>query len=77
MTTIELTVARNIRKKRLEKGLSRNALATRMGCGKSNIGNWENAKNMPTLWFLCLLADELECSVDELMGRTTPNSKED
>lgn len=77
MTTIEVALARNIRKKRLEKGLSRNALAELLDCSRYNIGNWENAKNMPSAWFLCLLADELECSVDELLGRTTLNSKED
>lgn len=77
MTTLELTLAKNIRKKRKERGLTGLELSALLGCVKSNITNWETARNMPTVWYLCLLADEFECSVDELLGRTTPNSKED
>ena len=70
MTPIEVTVARIIRTKRAESGLSCKELAERIDCyGAQQIYNWENAKYAPGAHSLCLLADVFGCTVDELLGR--------
>lgn len=71
MTTIEAALAKNIRKKRKARKLTQIDLSVLIDCARSNVVNWEKGRNMPSAWYLCLLADEFECSVDELLGRKT------
>lgn len=69
MTPIEVAVARNIRQKREELGISCKALCVRLGINPGQVRNWESGKYLPGAWSLCLLADEFGCAVDELLGR--------
>ena len=73
MTTVEKTLMNNIRTKRAERGLTVSDLAFGMGANPAQVYCWENGKYFPGVNNLCLLADELDCTVDELLGRGGSN----
>lgn len=64
-------VAREIRRRREEKGWSIKELARKIGASSSatTVSGWERGERLPNAHFLCQLADVFECSVDELLGR--------
>lgn len=53
-------------------GLTNEALARRIGTGLRNVQRWRSAEAAPRLDALIDLADALEVSLDELVGRTPP-----
>lgn len=65
----ENIVGRNIRKKRLENDMEQQELARRAGVNKSLLCGVELGKRRITIDDLSKVADVLECSVDELLGR--------
>ena len=69
MTPFDVKLARKIRTKRAESGLTARALALRMGVNPGQVYSWENCRYSPAAFNLCLLADEFGCTVDELLGR--------
>ena len=73
MIPFEVRLARTIRAKRAESGLSARALAHNICVNSAQIYDWENGRNAPSARNLCLLADEFHCTVDELMGRGEGN----
>lgn len=54
--------------KRKEKGLTQTELAERMGVNQIQVSRWENGKHLPTLEQFVVIADALNCSLDELAG---------
>ena len=58
-----------IYKKILEYNRDFNGFAEKVGVGYSAVWGWVTGKTYPNLKTLCDIADVLECSVDELMGR--------
>lgn len=60
-----------IYKKIIEYDCDINDFAERVGVGYSAVWGWISGKSYPNLKILCVMADALECSVDELMGRKT------
>ena len=64
-------VGEEIRKRRIEKGWSRVRLSLKIGATSdgTTVKLWEQGESAPSAYFLCMLADALECSVDELLGR--------
>ena len=75
MMTFEEKVAESIRKKREERGLSRyklyKLLEDRTGQDyRGQVYQWETGRYAPNAYRLCLLADALDCPVDELLGRS-------
>ena len=50
-------------------GISQRELAERLRCGTHTVMGWENGINYPGFWALGVLADEMHCTVDYLMGR--------
>ncbi|MBE7087171.1 MAG: helix-turn-helix transcriptional regulator [Clostridiales bacterium] len=58
-----------LRELRLEKGLSQQKLAEKLGTTYFSIGDWERGKCEPSLDMLKKLADVLDCSLDYLAGR--------
>lgn len=59
------------------KGTTPTALTLKIGLSKGNATSWKNGGN-PSADVLIKLADELECSIDYLLGRTddpTPPQK--
>lgn len=65
-------VAKNIKTRRLAMGMSRKDLWRKMRIDDDNssqIVKWERGDTLPSAYSLCELADALECTVDEILGR--------
>lgn len=56
---------------RLKANLTQEELAKKINTSRSNIANYENDKNMPSVDILEKLSKELHCRADYLMGLTT------
>lgn len=61
-------LARNISRYRKDKGLTQEGLAQRLGLTFQAISKWENAQALPDITLLPKLSQELEVSVDKLLG---------
>lgn len=57
-----------IRDYRKRAGLTMKELAARLGVHESAVGLWENGKRKPTYERLLQIAEELNCSVNDLVG---------
>lgn len=57
-----------IRDYRMRMGLTMKELGKRVGVSESAVGNWENGKRKPSYEYLLKIAEELDCSVAELLG---------
>lgn len=64
----------NIKKLRLERGLTQQALANAVYVTRSAVCLWESGARVPETTTLLALADVLECSLDDLVGRTPPEA---
>ena len=53
---------------RLERGMTQEELASRIGVSQSQIARYENDDSEPTLDTLRKLSKELNCTLDELIG---------
>ncbi|MBD5159346.1 MAG: helix-turn-helix transcriptional regulator [Ruminococcus sp.] len=62
---------KTLRLKRHSCFLNQAELAELAGIPRSNISQYERGRKKPSMDSLIALADALECSVDELCGRTT------
>lgn len=51
-----------------DKGTTPTAISKKLGLSKGNTSNWKNGGN-PSVDILCRLADELNCTTDDLLGR--------
>lgn len=60
-----------IREYRKRAGLTMKELADRLGVHESAVGLWENGKRRPTYERLLQISEELNCSVNDLMGYTS------
>ncbi len=72
--------ADQIRRHRQLLGLSRQALADRMGVSATAVYKWENGQSQPDIPMLQRLADLFDVSLDELCdrpGRSSAPSEED
>ena len=58
-----------IREYRIEKGLTQNELASKIGVIGHNVGDWERGKCEPSLDMLVKLSDALDISIDCLLGK--------
>ena len=57
-------IGQQIRKRRLECGVTQEALANQLDVNPSHISNIENGRAKPSLTVLVKIADFLDCSVD-------------
>lgn len=71
MTT---SVGRTITRLRLERGLTQERLAARMGVSPQAVSKWENDINYPDVASLPQLADALGTSVDALLRGVEPTT---
>lgn len=71
MKSLNDIVAEQIRTRREAIGMRKVDLIRAIGMPEraANVWAWENGKQVPNGYYLCALADVLECSVDELLGR--------
>ena len=58
-----------IKRLREAAGLRQYELAERMGVKQASVSAWESGQAMPSAANLLKLADILDCTVDELLGR--------
>lgn len=58
-----------IKRLREAAGLRQYELAERMGVKQASVSAWESGLAMPSAANLLKLADVLDCTVDELLGR--------
>lgn len=58
-----------IKRLREAAGLRQYELAERMGVKQASVSAWESGQAMPSAANLLKLADILDCSVDEILGR--------
>mgnify|MGYP006356267459 CR=1 FL=1 len=65
-----LTIGEAMKKARLEKGFTQVQLSVKSGISIPSITAWENGKVFPTIINLIPIADALNISLDELVGRT-------
>ena len=72
-----MTIGESIRKHRKDKGLTQTELAEIIGCKPCQVSMWERGL-FPNILNCITLADVLEVSLDELVGRNFKNrGKED
>ncbi len=64
-----MTIGESIRKVREERGYSRRRLAMKLGTHWMTIVQWERDVSYPRMKPLIALADALNVSLDELVGR--------
>lgn len=64
-----MTIGESIRMARECKGISRQMLSIKSGVLDATISNWERDVATPTIALLICVADVLEVTLDELVGR--------
>jgi len=64
-----MTVSEGLRKCRQERGISQNYLAEKLGVSRIFINALETGKRQVPLDRLIQIANVLNCSIDELVGR--------
>ena len=67
-------MALKIKELREERFLKQIQLADAIGTSQRNVSHWENGINEPDVSSLIKLADYFGVSLDELCGRTVPDS---
>lgn len=69
-------MVKNLRKLRINKGISQQQLADVMGTTQQSVNKYENHNVEPDISALIKLADYFETSIDYLVGRTSPSGRE-
>lgn len=62
-----MTIGRNIRRLRQNKGMTQEQLAEKLGISAQAVSKWEKEIAYPDILLLPVLADEFEVSINELM----------
>lgn len=65
-----MSFGNNLKKIRQEHEMTQEELAKRIDTSRSNIANYENDKNMPSIEILNKLSEILNCSTDYLLGKS-------
>ena len=66
----------NLKKYRQENGLTQEELAKKINTSRSNIANYENGKNMPSIDTLEKLSKVFNCSIEYLLGKSNKKNPE-
>lgn len=69
-----LTIGEAMRKARLDRHLTQTQLAIKANTSIANIHQWEQGKAYPTIINLIPVADALNISLDELVGRAVADN---
>ena len=62
-------VGRNIHDLRIRFRMTQAALAYDIGCTEQSIRYWEKGRGITVGYYLPLIADRFQCSIDYLFGR--------
>ena len=63
------TLAQILKEKRKQLNLTQNDLAKLIGCNNCTVSYWEKGYTFPNILVASTLADVLNCTLDELVGR--------
>lgn len=69
-----LTIGESIKKARVERGYSRIRLADKAQITFQTLCKWEKGETYPNIFNLIPVADALNISLDELVGRTVASN---
>jgi transcriptional regulator with XRE-family HTH domain len=72
---LEIQMGQRLHELRQAAGLTQEKLARKADVGTDAVRNWEKGRRTPGLDMAIKLADALECTLDELVGRTPPSPK--
>lgn len=64
-----MTIGEHIRKARKDRGLTQKQLSEISDISVMSISSYETGRFFPSLIILIALADALNCTIDELIGR--------
>ena len=67
----------NIKRARKAKGLSQEELAVKLNVVRQTVSKWENGLSVPDSDLLIFLAEELDTSVNALLGETIQEQEPD
>ena len=65
-----MSFGNNLKKIRQENEITQEELAKKINTSRSNIANYENDKNMPSIEILNKLSEIFNCSIDYLLGKS-------
>ena len=66
-------IGKNIRQRRIQKNMTQEDLAARIHATRQTVSNYETGRSRPDVDTLSLLAEVLECDVEQLLsGKTHP-----
>lgn len=65
---------KKIKERRAKINISQEELAKKMGVAQSTVSMWETGEVTPPTKRLCELAHTLNCTVDELINDSQPNT---
>lgn len=65
-TELSAAIARNVRRLRVERGMSQEELAQKAGCHRVTVNRVEQGERLPEADVLFALADAMDVSTDEL-----------
>ena len=71
----QINIGEAIKKARLDKGYSKYRLAKEANVTFQTLGKWEKGENYPNIYNLIPIADALNISLDELVGRTVASDE--
>jgi transcriptional regulator with XRE-family HTH domain len=72
MSTVEIeSIPSRLKAVREQRGLTQTDLGHRAGIAAASISHFETGQRLPSLESLVRIADALDVSIDELLGRTT------
>ena len=74
---MELSLGKNIRKMRKERGLTQESLAEALGVTNGAVYKWESNQSVPELEMIVKLADLFDVSLDVLLGYEKINKHKD
>ncbi len=72
-----MNFSENLKKFRIEKGIKQLDLSNQLNVNQSAVSSWEVGRTHPEYETLIKIANILEISLDELLGRETPNKSLD
>lgn len=73
---MNLSIGENIKRRRLERNLAQEEMASHLGISFQAISKWERCEGYPDIEMLPVIANYLEISVDELLGVSEQKKKE-
>ena len=73
---MNLSLGENIKRKRIERKLTQEEVATHLGVSFQSVSKWERGEGYPDIELLPSLANYFDVSVDELLGMSNSEKTE-